>query len=82
MDQFPHNNGPYGKGGILFFDGFTESNTRLQDYVIRLAQTRKINTSEGTYELPDKWIIIAAGHGNLNPALADRFTIVNYVPES
>jgi hypothetical protein len=82
----PRDNGPEGKGGILFFDEMNRAQQPVRTGMMNLAQGRRINT----YKLPSKWLIVAAGNresddrpGEVEPistALADRFSIYNYVP--
>lgn len=80
----PTDNGPSGKGGILFMDEFNRANSVVQTSIMQFVQKGRIQD----YQLPDKWIIVAAGNRpgegeNIqepDSAMADRFTIVNYVP--
>jgi hypothetical protein len=82
----PRDNGPEGKGGILFFDEMNRAQQPVRTGMMNLAQGRRINT----YKLPSNWLIVAAGNresddrpGEVEPistALADRFSIYNYVP--
>jgi len=82
---FPTDNGPNGKGGIMFFDEIN----RAPKMVLSAALSLCLGGRIGTYELPSKWIVIAAGNrpediGGLatpiEPALANRFAHVNYAP--
>jgi hypothetical protein len=82
----PRDNGPEGKGGILFFDEMNRAQQPVRTGMMNLAQGRRINT----YKLPSNWLIVAAGNresddrpGEVEPistALADRFSIYNYGP--
>lgn len=80
----PTDNGEHGKGGILFMDEMNRSNSVVLASIMQFVQKGRIQD----YQLPDKWIIIAAGNRpgegeNITDpdfALADRFTVVNYVP--
>lgn len=80
----PTDNGPNGRGGILFMDEMNRANSVVLNSVMQFVQKGRIQD----YQLPDKWIIIAAGNrpgegeniAELDFALADRFTVVNYVP--
>lgn len=74
------------KGGILFFDEMNRAAQPVRTGMMNLAQSGRINT----YNLPPKWLIVCAGNrseddpgGEIEPmstALADRFSIYNYVP--
>lgn len=85
-EWLPRDNGPEGKGGILFFDEMNRAQQPVRTGMMNLAQGRRINT----YDLPSNWLIVAAGNresddrpGEVEPistALADRFSIYNYVP--
>lgn len=82
----PRDNGPDDKGGIIFFDELNRAADPVITGMMNLAQGRRVNT----YNLPGKWLIVAAGNRpdddapekvkDLGPALADRFSIFNYVP--
>ena len=80
----PTDNGENGKGGILFMDEFNRANSVIQTSIMQFVQKGRIQD----YQLPDKWVIVAAGNRpgegeNIqepDSAMADRFTIVNYVP--
>jgi hypothetical protein len=80
---FPRDNGPDGKGGILFFDEMNRANPSVINSSLRLVLDR----STGDYTLPSKWVIFAAGNRktenpeveDLNSALANRFPHYNYV---
>ena len=80
----PPDNFPNGKGGIIFMDEMNRANKPVLNSIMQFVQMGRI----GEYILPDKWIIIAAGNrpeeaegvADFDFALADRFTIKNYVP--
>ena len=80
----PPDNGEDGKGGILFLDEMNRANSVVLNSTMQFVQKGRIQD----YQLPDKWIIIAAGNrpgegeniAELDFALADRFTVLNYVP--
>ncbi len=82
----PRDNGAGDKGGIIFFDELNRAADPVITGMMNLAQGRRVNT----YNLPDKWLIVAAGNRpsddapekvkELGTALADRFSIYNYVP--
>lgn len=84
---FPTDNGPNGKGGIMFFD---EMN-RAPKMVLSAALSLALSGTIGDYTLPDYWIVIAAGNRQsdlgsagattIEPALANRFAHVNYAPK-
>lgn len=83
---FPTDNGPNDKGGIMFFDELN----RAKQMVLSAALPLALNGAVGDYELPSKWIIVAAGNRPedlggavataMEPALANRFKHVNYTP--
>lgn len=80
----PTDNGPDDKGGIMFLDEMNRSNKMVLDSTMQFVQMGRI----GEYNLPDKWVIVAAGNrpeeatvADFDFALADRFTIVNLVPK-
>lgn len=83
---FPTDNGENGKGGIMFFDEIN----RAPKMVLSAALSLCLGGRIGTYELPSKWIVIAAGNRpedlggavatTIEPALANRFAHVNYAP--
>lgn len=74
-------------GGIMFFDELNRAPKMVLSAALSLCGSGKV----GTYELPKNWIVIAAGNriedlGGaaatvIEPALANRFSHVNYVPE-
>ena len=82
---FPTSDGENGKGGIMFFDELN----RAPKMVMAAALPLVLNGKIGTYELPEKWIVIAAGNRlsdlggagtEMEPALTNRFAHVNYAP--
>ena len=83
---FPTSNGTNGKGGILFLD---EMNLAIP-LVLNAAMPLALDGSYEGYDLPDKWIIIAAGNrrddvpdsiiAEIRGALGNRFFHLNYVP--
>jgi hypothetical protein len=80
----PRDNGANGKGGIIFMDEANRANPIVLRSLMQFVQMGRI----GDYQLPTKWIIVAAGNrpaeaevAEFDFAFADRFTIVNYVPE-
>ncbi|NBU97402.1 MAG: AAA family ATPase [Spirochaetia bacterium] len=80
----PTDNGPANRGGIIFMDEMNRANKAVLNSIMQFVQKGEI----GPYRLPDKWIIVAAGNrpeeaegvADFDFALADRFTIKNYVP--
>jgi hypothetical protein len=80
----PPDNGPEGKGGIIFMDEMNRANKVTLNSIMQFVQMGRI----GDYQLPDKWVIVAAGNrpeeaegvADFDFALADRFTIKNYLP--
>lgn len=82
--KLPQDNGPEGRGGIVFMDEMNRANKIVLSSIMQFVQEGRIDE----YQLPDKWIIVAAGNrpeeaevADFDFALADRFTIKNYVPE-
>ena len=82
---FPTDNGPNDKGGIMFFDELN----RAKSVVLSAALPLCLGGRIGEYELPSKWIVVAAGNRpedigmgvtTIEPALANRFQHVNYAP--
>jgi len=81
---FPTSDGN-GKGGIMFFD---EMN-RAPQMVLSASLALALSGSHGDYDLPPRWIIIAAGNRKDDidttdltddPILWNRFAHVNYSP--
>jgi hypothetical protein len=88
-DWFPTDNGPDDKGGIFFFDELNRADSPVLKSMLKLADNRRI----ANYELPSKWLLVAAGNRpkdeaemseitKLSTALKRRFEIINFVPES
>ena len=83
---FPTSNGENGKGGIMFFDEMNRAPQMVLDASLSLALSGK----HGTYELPQYWIVIAAGNrgsdlstGDLteDKILWNRFQHINFSPK-
>jgi hypothetical protein len=82
---FPTSDGDNGKGGIMFFDELN----RAPEMVLSASLALALGGKHGEYELPPRWIIMAAGNrpddipGRLqdDPILWNRFSHVNYVPD-
>jgi hypothetical protein len=79
----PTDNGKDGKGGFIFLDEMNRAQETVLNKLMQFVQMGRLPD----YQLPDKWIIIAAGNrpeeadvAEFDSALADRFTIINYVP--
>ena len=79
----PRTNGEGDKGGFIFMDEMNRANKIVLNSVMQFVQMGRL----GEYRLPDKWVIVAAGNRpseasveEFDFALADRFTIVNFVP--
>ncbi len=80
----PTDNGPGDRGGIIFMDEMNRANKAVLNSIMQFVQKGEI----GPYKLPDRWVIVAAGNrpeeaegvADFDFALADRFTIKNYVP--
>ena len=84
----PVDNGPDGKGGFIFMDEMNRANKRVLNSMMQFVQMGRI----GQYQLPDKWVIVAAGNrpedvsgagevAEFDFAMADRFNIINFVPD-
>ena len=84
----PVDNGPQGKGGFIFMDEMNRANPRVLNAMMQFVQMGRV----GGYQLPDKWVIVAAGNrpedvtgagsvAEFDFAMADRFNIVNFVPD-
>lgn len=84
--MFPTDDGPNGKGGIMFFDEIN----RAPKMVLSAALSLCLGGAIGDYKLPEHWIVVAAGNRpedlggavatTIEPALANRFAHVNYAP--
>jgi hypothetical protein len=80
----PTDNGINNRGGIIFMDEMNRANKAVLNSIMQFVQKGEI----GPYKLPDRWVIVAAGNrpeeaegvADFDFALADRFTIKNYVP--
>jgi len=80
----PTDNGKDERGGIIFMDEMNRANKAVLNSIMQFVQKGEI----GPYKLPDRWVIVAAGNrpeeaegvADFDFALADRFTIKNYVP--
>jgi len=80
----PTDNGKDDRGGIIFMDEMNRANKAVLNSIMQFVQKGEI----GPYKLPDRWVIVAAGNrpeeaegvADFDFALADRFTIKNYVP--
>ncbi len=82
--MLPTNNGPEGKGGFIFLDEMNRAEENVLNKLMQFVQMGRLPD----YQLPDKWVIIAAGNrpaeaevAQFDFALANRFTIINYVPD-
>ena len=84
----PVDNGPDGKGGFIFMDEMNRANRRVLNSIMQFVQMGRI----GQYQLPDKWVLVAAGNrpedvsgagevAEFDFAMADRFNIINFVPD-
>lgn len=80
----PLDNGVSDKGGIIFLDEMNRANKMVLNSIMQFVQLGRL----GEYQLPNKWIIVAAGNrpaeadvAEFDFALADRFSIVNLVPK-
>jgi hypothetical protein len=82
--NLPTDNGNEGKGGFIFLDEMNRAERNVLNKLMQFVQMGRLPD----YQLPDKWVIIAAGNREMEApdvaefdfALANRFTIVNYVP--
>ena len=83
-DILPSDNSTNDRGGIIFLDEMNRADPNTLKKLLVFLQSGRI----GTYQLPSKWIFVAAGNRpgeadvvEPDAAMADRFTIVNYVPD-
>jgi hypothetical protein len=82
--NLPTDNGKEGKGGFIFLDEMNRADKNVLNKLMQFVQMGRLPD----YQLPEKWVIIAAGNREAEApnvtefdfALANRFTIVNYVP--
>jgi hypothetical protein len=80
---FPDDNGLHDKGGIMFFDELNRANEHVLSASLQLCLNGKV----GSYTLPDKWMIVAAGNRReeeptvteLGTALSNRFKHYNLI---
>jgi len=82
---WPLDNGPEGKGGVIFLDEINRAHPSVQAAMLKVVLDREI--SGANYKIPDKWLILAAANrpedepgGMIRPisfALANRFAQVN-----
>ncbi len=79
----PRNNMANGKGGIIFLDEANRASKRVLDALMNFLQDGRI----GEYNLPTKWIIVAAGNRpqeatvtELDFAMTSRLDLVNFNP--
>ena len=83
---FPTSDGLNGNGGIMFFDELN----RAPEMVLSASLSLALSGKHGEYELPPRWIVIAAGNRPSDlqtsqqltddPILWNRFGHVNYAP--
>lgn len=74
------------RGGIIFFDELNRANLPVMNGCMQLFQARRVQD----YELPSKWLIVAAGNRptddveeavkDMPSAFWDRVSAYNYVP--
>jgi len=81
--NLPISNGQDDRGGIIFMDEMNRSNTMVLNSTMQFVQHGRL----GDYQLPDRWIQVAAGNraaeatvAEFDFALANRFTVINLVP--
>jgi len=84
--MFPRSDGPNNKGGIMFLD---ELNTAKPD-VLNAALTLVLEGRIDTYQLPEKWIVVAASnretdllpgtYSKLTAPMSTRFGHFNFAP--
>jgi hypothetical protein len=79
----PRNNMNNGKGGIIFLDEANRASKRVLDALMNFLQDGRI----GEYNLPTKWIVVAAGNRpqeatvtELDFAMTSRLDLVNFNP--
>ena len=77
-----------GKGGFIFMDEMNRANPRVLNSLMQFVQMGRI----GDYQLPEGWVLVAAGNrpedvtgagqvAEFDFAMADRFNIINFVPD-
>lgn len=89
----PTDLGSTGKGGFVFLDEMNRANPRVLNSMMQFVQQGRIgDPNRGGYQLPEGWVIVAAGNrpedvtgagsvAEFDFAMADRFNIVNFVPD-
>jgi len=89
----PTNQGSTGKGGFIFLDEMNRANPRVLNSMMQFVQQGRIgDPNRGGYQLPEGWVIVAAGNrpedvtgagsvAEFDFAMADRFKILNFVPD-
>lgn len=86
---WPLDNGPEGKGGIIFLDEINRAHPSVQAAMLKVVLDREI--ASANYKIPNKWLILAAANrpedepgAMIKPmsfALANRFAQVNFVSD-
>ena len=86
---WPLDNGPDGKGGIIFLDEINRAHPSVQAAMLKVVLDREI--AGANYKIPSKWLILAAANrpedepgGLIRPmsfALANRFAQVNLISD-
>lgn len=84
---WPLDNGPDGKGGIIFLDEINRAHPSVQAAMLKVVLDREI--AGANYKIPSKWLILAAANrpedepgAMIRPmsfALANRFAQVNLI---
>ena len=81
--NLPTDNGKEGKGGFIFLDEMNRADKNVLNKLMQFVQMGRLPD----YQLPDKWVIVAAGNRAIEAdvaefdfALANRFEVVNFVP--
>jgi hypothetical protein len=81
--NLPTDNGAKGKGGFIFLDEMNRADKNVLNKLMQFVQMGRLPD----YQLPDKWVIVAAGNRAIEAdvaefdfALANRFEVVNFVP--
>jgi len=82
--NLPTDNGKEGKGGFIFLDEMNRADKNVLNKLMQFVQMGRLPD----YQLPDKWVIVAAGNraieadvADFDFALANRFEVVNFVPK-
>jgi len=81
--NLPTDNGAKDKGGFIFLDEMNRADKTVLNKLMQFVQMGRLPD----YQLPTKWVIVAAGNraieadvADFDFALASRFEVVNFIP--